>query len=78
MAENKDFGNPDANVVETLAVDGSGVNIDISIGGKAFRNSKMAVGSECEATGLDGRTAKVNKYYFVWSLETLTLTILSL
>ena len=59
MAQNKDLGNPDANVVEELSVDGSNVGLVITIGGTSFRNSNIAVGKECEATGLDGRSAKV-------------------
>ena len=58
LAENKEFGNPDANVVETLSVDGSNVSIKVTIGGNVFRESNLPVGKEAEGTGVDGRTAK--------------------
>merc|ERR1712150_253390 len=58
LAENKDFGDPNANVVEAVTVDGSTVAVKITIGTRVFRDSKLPIGSEAEEPGLDGRPAK--------------------
>ena len=59
LKEAKDFGNPDANVVEDVSIDGSTVSITVTIGGKAFMSSKLPIGSEADEPALDGRAAKV-------------------
>ena len=59
IQQNKDFGNPDADVVEELLVDGRTVHINITIGGNEFLNTQMVLGRECQAMALDGRPAKV-------------------
>ena len=58
IAANKDFGNPDANVVEALSVDGSTVSVKVTIGGAAFRESSLPIGAEAAGKGVDGRDAK--------------------
>ena len=68
-AANKDFGNPDANVVETLTVDGSNISVKVTIGGNPIRESSLAIGGEVSGQGIDGRPAKVRACcvcLFVW------------
>ena len=61
VAANKDFGNPDANVVESLSVNGGKVNLTVTIGGNVFRETSLPIGSEASGNGLDGRQAKVTR-----------------
>ena len=60
LIEHKEFGNPEANVVETITVDGGSVSMKITIGGNLFRESKIPIGSEAAEPAADGRPATVN------------------